>query len=158
MPCRVFFRSICILSAWILAAGLPASAVYAQSTLTGVVSDESGGAINGASITVRDASGVVAHTAITDANGTFSAPSLASGRYQIEAESPLFERARVVLDVSADRVPAPVRVTMKIAGLVERMVVTGRRVETRLSETHRRSKSSMRKTSSDRWRPTSPMS
>ena len=135
MPCRVFFRSICILSAWILAAGLPASAVYAQSTLTGVVSDESGGAINGASITVRDASGVVAHTAITDANGTFSAPSLASGRYQIEAESPLFERAGVVLDVSADRVPAPVRVTMKIAGLVERMVVTGRRVETRLSET-----------------------
>ena len=135
MSCRVSSRSIFALSTWILAAFLSASSVSAQSALTGVVNDESGGAIGGVSITVRDASGVVAQTATTDVNGTFSVPALAAGRYEIEAETSLFERARIALDVGHDRAIGPVRLTMKIAGLVESMVVTGRRVETRLSET-----------------------
>ena len=135
MPCRVSSQSIFTLSTWILIACLCASSVYAQSTLNGIVTDESGGAINGVAITVRDASGVVAQTTTTDANGAFSLPALPAGRYEVEAQSPLFERTRVVLDVSQDRAPGPVRLTMKIAGLVESMVVTGRRVETRLSET-----------------------
>ncbi len=135
MSCRVSSRSIFALSTWILAAFLSASSVSAQSALTGVVNDESGGAIGGVSITVRDASGVVAQTATTDVNGTFSVPALAAGRYEIEAETSLFERARIALDVGDDRAIGPVRLTMKIAGLVESMVVTGRRVETRLSET-----------------------
>lgn len=135
MPCRVSFQSIFILSTWLLAALLSASAVYAQAALTGLVRDESGGAIDGVRITVRDGSGAVVQTATTDANGAFSAPTLAPGRYEIEAESPLFERIRVAFDVSQNRAPDPVRLTMKIAGLVESMVITGRRVETRLSET-----------------------
>ena len=135
MPCHVSSRSIVIFSTWILAACVSVSAVYAQSALTGVVNDESGGAISGVSITVRAASGGVTQTATTDANGMFSVPARASGRYEIEAQSPLFERARVAIDLSQDRAPEPVRLTMKIAGLVESMVVTGRRVETRLSET-----------------------
>jgi vitamin B12 transporter len=135
MPSRVSFQSIFVLSTWILAASLSASSAYAQTALTGVVSDESGGAIGGVTIVVRDASGVVAQTATTDASGTFSLPGLATGRYEIDAESPLFERTRVAIDLTQDRAPGPVRLTMRIAGLVESMVVTGRRVETRLSET-----------------------
>ena len=135
MPRSVSSRSLVTLSIWMLAACLLASSAYAQSTLTGLVYDPSGGAISGVVITVRNASGAVAQTTTTDANGAFSLPALPVGRYEVEAESALFEPTRVAIDVSQDRPPDPVRLTMKIAGLVESMVVTGRRVETRLSET-----------------------
>ncbi len=135
MPCTRSVRSLLVSLSILFIACLAASPAHAQSALTGVVSDQSGGAIGGVSIVVRDVSGVATQTVITDVNGAFSVPALAPGRYEIEAESPLFERTRVVRDVHADRVPDPVRLTMKIAGLIESMVVTGRRVETRLSET-----------------------
>ena len=135
MPCCLPVRSILVSLAMLLAACLAASPAHAQSVLTGVVSDQSGGAISGVSVVVRDSSGAVTQTVMTDANGTFSVPGLAPGRYQLEAESPLFERARIAVDLSQERAAAPVRLTMTIAGLIESMVVTGRRVETRLSET-----------------------
>jgi len=80
MPCTLPFRSIYIVSLWILFACVAALPAHAQSALTGVVSDESGGAINAVTITVRDASGAVAQTTTTDANGAFSLPVLPPGR------------------------------------------------------------------------------
>jgi vitamin B12 transporter len=94
-----------------------------------------GGAVAGVAITVHDSSGATAHTGTTDAAGAFSLPALPPGRYEIEASSPLFERTRAIVDVNRDAAPAPVRLILKVAGLAESVVITGRRVETRLSET-----------------------
>jgi len=112
-----------------------AAPALAQSTLTGVVSDELGGAIAGAAITVRTSAGSPVASGVTTANGGFSLPAPAPGRYDVEAAMPLFDVARVSIDVPQNGDVAPVRLVMKVAGLVESMVVTGRRTETRLSET-----------------------
>jgi vitamin B12 transporter len=136
MSTRVWSRSIVTLAVWMVMAVLSPAWLSAQpSVVTGVVTDESGGAINAVSITVRNAAGSIAQTTTTDAIGAFSVSGLTPGRYAIEAESPLFARTEVTLDLSDGRAPSVVRLTMKIGGLVESMVVTGRRVETRLSET-----------------------
>jgi len=107
----------------------------AQSALTGAVSDELGGAIAGAAVTVRTTSGAVVATGVTVANGTFSVPAPAPGRYEVEAAMPLFQSTRVLIDVPQGGEVPPVTLVMNVAGLVESVVVTGRRTETRLSET-----------------------
>jgi vitamin B12 transporter len=107
----------------------------AQSLLSGVVTDELGGAIAGAAVTLRSASGVQVATAVTDAAGAFSLPSPPDGRYEIEASRPLFGSARVSIDVPHTSDAGPVRLVMRVAGLVENMVVTARRTEARLAET-----------------------
>ena len=71
----------------------------------------------------------------TAANGSFSLAPIAPGRYEVEAAMPLFESARVLIDVPQGGEVPPLRLVMDVAGLVESMVVTGRRTETRLAET-----------------------
>lgn len=128
-------RGVTIL-ACVLATAMSASSAWAQAALIGVVNDELGGAIAGAGVVVRNAAGATLHTVTTDAAGAFSLPALMPGRYVVEAAHPLFTRARVVINVtSAGGTPAQVRLTMTVAGIAENMVVTGRRMETRLSET-----------------------
>ena len=109
--------------------------VYAQGALTGSVRDELGGAIAGAAVTVRTATGSLVAAGVTDAAGAFSLPALTPGRYEVEAAMPLFASVRLLLDVPQGRDAPPVRLVMAVAGLVESMVVTGRRTEARLSET-----------------------
>ena len=109
--------------------------VYAQGALTGSVRDELGGAIAGAAVTVRTATGSTVAAGVTDAAGAFSLPALTPGRYEVEAAMPLFASVRLLLDVPQGRDAPPVRLVMAVAGLVESMVVTGRRTEARLSET-----------------------
>ena len=113
----------------------PALPVHGQTALTGSVSDELGGAIAGATVTVRSVAGSIVAAGVTDAAGTFSLPALTPGRYEVEAAMPLFASARQLLDVPQAGDAPPVRLVMVVAGLVESMVVTGRRTEARLSET-----------------------
>jgi vitamin B12 transporter len=113
----------------------PVLPAHAQSALTGAVSDELGGAIAGATVTVRTVAGSPVAVGVTDAAGAFSLPALPPGRYEVEAAMPLFARVRLLLDVPPGGEAPPVRLVMAVAGLVESMVVTGRRTEARLSET-----------------------
>jgi vitamin B12 transporter len=115
----------------------PASLASAQATLTGTVVDQSGGVIAGAAITVRAADGATAGAAINaaaDDSGAFSIASLPPGRYLVTVSHDLFEPAALAAEVGATGA-APLRITLRIAGLTQSTVVTGRRVETRLSET-----------------------
>ena len=116
----------------LLASAWPA---HAQGALTGVVSDELGGRISGASVTVRSPGGSIVATGVTGSDGSFSLPILAPGRYDVEAVMPLFNRARVSVDIPQGGDVRSLRLVMAIAGLSESMVVTGRRTESRLSET-----------------------
>jgi len=55
--------------------------------ITGTLTDESGAVIPNATITITNkATGVVARTATTDAQGYYSAPSLPAGDYEVRAE------------------------------------------------------------------------
>jgi vitamin B12 transporter len=114
-----------------LALAQPASA---QTTLTGVVVDQLGGAIAGASVEVRTSTAALPQRTTTDVGGSFSVSDLSPGGYEVTVRHDLFETAVTVVDVKDNGAPT-LRVTLAVAGVIESMVVTGRRSETRLSET-----------------------
>ena len=63
----------------------PASAQTALGTLRGVVIDEQGGALPGATVTARQADTNTGQTAVTSAEGQYFLPNLRPGRYEIAA-------------------------------------------------------------------------
>jgi hypothetical protein len=80
-----------VAAAWAVAVlfVLSTGAAYAQSaaaTLTGVVTDESGAAVPGASVTVRNTGTGASRRALTDAAGRYSLPSLDPGDYELRIE------------------------------------------------------------------------
>lgn len=117
--------------------GVRPAAAQTPASLRGLVVDQSGGAIVGAQVTVRGQAGAV-RVVSTDTAGEFSVSGLAAGRYDVEVQSPLFDVTRAVADVREGVAPALLRVALRVAGLSEALVVTGRRAEGRLSETPQR--------------------
>lgn len=103
--------------------------------IRGVVVDELGGAIVGAQITIRDAAGAPVRTMTADASGTFLLEGLPPGKYEVLAENTLFEPVRMNVVVNDDANEEVLRIRLKIAGLTDCVVVSGRRVESKLSET-----------------------
>lgn len=100
---------------------LMAQGQQSSGTLRGQVSDEFGGLIVGATVTVADQSGVE-KTTTTDAAGNYAFPSLPPGRYTVRATAPgfsIFENTDV--EVSAGRT-IPLDVTLPVA--VEQAEVT----------------------------------
>src|SRR5258707_15667834 len=92
------------------------TSVFAQAraTLRGVVSDEFGAAIVGATVTLTDASGA-AKTATTNADGAYTFNGLAPGKYKIHAIATGFA---VLTDAEADMAVVrrdPVNINLKIA-------------------------------------------
>src|SRR5258707_5252878 len=92
------------------------TSVFAQAraTLRGVISDEFGAAIVGATVTLTDASGA-AKTATTNADGAYAFSGLAPGKYKIQAIATGFA---VSTDADADMAVVrrdPVNINLKIA-------------------------------------------
>ena len=64
------------------------SVLFAQtSTLHGVVTDESGAVVPGATITLTNREGVT-NTTVTNSDGTYSIPAIAAGEYTAQASAP----------------------------------------------------------------------
>jgi vitamin B12 transporter len=103
--------------------------------LPGVVVDESGGAIAGARVTVSGADGALIETTSSDAAGAFALRDLAPGSYTVRIEMNLFAPATQRVTVPASGSAGPLRVVLEAGGFAESLVVTARRVETRLAET-----------------------
>ncbi len=84
----------------VLAAGLfvllgslgsfPLCAQQTAAPLAGTVLDQAGKTVQGATVTIKNDSGAVAQTLTTDAEGHFSAPDLAAGKYALETTAPGF--------------------------------------------------------------------
>jgi hypothetical protein len=105
-----------------------APAAYAQggatSTLSGTVTDTSGAVIPGASVLVKKADTGLTSEAVTNAEGQFTIPQLASGKYTVTVTLSGFKTATVNdVEVNAG-VPAGVSVKLEVGGIEEQVVVT----------------------------------
>ena len=73
--------------------------------ILGTVTDQSGGVISGATVTIIDKDRGVARTLTTDGAGEYNAPTLIPGTYLVRAEANGFkrlERQNVVLEVGKE--------------------------------------------------------
>jgi outer membrane receptor protein involved in Fe transport len=101
--------------------------VFGQSTaeIRGVVQDESGGVVPGATVTVINELTGLERTAISDDGGRFNVPRLPVGSYRVEAELQGFRKfvtPAFRLDVEDIR---QVTVVMVVGALAEAMTVAG---------------------------------
>jgi len=121
---------------WLCVSSLAISvAAQPLSVLSGVVVDQADARLPGARVTVRDAGGRVVHTSVTKDDGVFSLPHLPPGEHLVAVELPLFKTASMRVTVPAAGSPPALRIVLLAAGFSEDVVVTGRRVETRVIET-----------------------
>jgi hypothetical protein len=105
----------------------PASAQTALGTLRGVVIDEQGGALPGATVTARQADTNTGQTAVTSAEGQYFLPNLRPGRYEIAAELAGFGPTRQQLDLRVGQ-DLTVNFTLHVAGLSASVEVVARSV------------------------------
>ncbi len=141
MACTVIRRSyfrpsfvLFLLTFWLI---VPTASAQTRNALSvpGVVVDEVGGAIAGARVTASDINGTVVQTTTADAAGAFSLGGLAPGTYSVLVEMHLFSPITLRVTVPDSGSVSALRAVLKAGGFAESVVVTGRRVETRLSET-----------------------
>ena len=84
------------------------SALFAQGNagrVLGTITDQTGGAISGATVTITDIQRGTSRTLTTDEAGSYNAPNLIPGTYTVKAEDKGFksvERQNVVLDVGGE--------------------------------------------------------
>jgi hypothetical protein len=107
---------------WALAAGV-ASAQTVAGTLTGVVRDESGAVLTGATVSARNPATGVTRRDTTDAAGRYSLANLEPGGYELRVEASGFKtvvRSGVVLSVGGFAVAD---VTMSVGQMSEEVTV-----------------------------------
>jgi hypothetical protein len=115
---------------WLLAG--PVAAQPAVATLIGRVVDQQAAAAPGATVTIRQVATSTIWSATTDAEGRFTFPMLAPGRYDFEARLDGFGpwRTNLTLEVGQQRAldvvlnPATVRVDVVVTGDSDRPVTT----------------------------------
>jgi Carboxypeptidase regulatory-like domain len=77
----------------VLLAATPALAQFDRGQISGVIKDETGGVIPGATVTATQVSTQTQRTTVTDASGFYTFPNLPAGRYNISAELQGFKKA-----------------------------------------------------------------
>ena len=85
-------RTLVVLAALILVCSVSVAAQQARGTLRGLITDELGAAIVGASVTLTDATGVQ-KKATTNGEGVYSFTSLPFGSYKLQAIAPGFTQS-----------------------------------------------------------------
>ncbi|MPY87433.1 MAG: TonB-dependent receptor [Luteitalea sp.] len=114
---------------------LPPVAAQAGPAIAGTALDEAGAVLPGARVTVTDASGRLVRTTVTNGAGAFAIETLSPGTYTVVVELPLFAAASESVTVPVSGVAPTVRAVLEAGGFSERVVVSARRVETRVAET-----------------------
>jgi hypothetical protein len=109
----------------VFAFGAPAA--FAQggstSTLSGTVTDTTGAVIPGATVVVKRADTGLSSEAVTNAEGQFTVPQLAAGKYTVTVSLAGFKTANVN-DVELNAgVPAGITVKLEVGGIEETVVV-----------------------------------
>ena len=114
----------------------PAHAQVAQAELRGIVLDESGAALPGATVTAMHVDTGTARTTVTTTTGAFLMPALPVGRYRVEAALTGFStlvQENLVLAVGQSAI---VTFTLKVAAVQETVTVAAASplIETKKSE------------------------
>src|ERR1700738_5356107 len=84
---------------------LPAFSQGSYGRILGTVSDQSGGVVSGATVTVLDKDRGTTRTLTTDDAGVYNAPNLTAGNYTVRAEAKgfkVFERQNLVVEVGKE--------------------------------------------------------
>src|SRR6266699_3258148 len=105
--CVSLARALRVLAAVcaVLLAGVSACPQGSTGRILGVVTDQSGGNVAGASVTITDVARGVSQTLTTDSDGAYVAVNLLPGTYTVRAEFKgfkVFERKNVLLEVAKD--------------------------------------------------------
>jgi len=121
-PCRVLILAVG------LGIGLMPPAAFAQqgtAALQGAITDSSGGALPGATVTARNLDTGVPRVAVTDDAGRFRMVALPAGAYDVHAELSGFQsavRSSVRLPVGAE---ISVDLQLGLGGVAETVTVAG---------------------------------
>lgn len=91
-------------------------------SISGTIVDPSGAPVPNAKITLE---GAQSRTAVSDTSGAFRFAAVTPGNYEIVAKSEDFAPETVQVRV-ADRSPAPLRITLRLAGVRQEVTVTER--------------------------------
>ena len=109
-----------------LTAVLWAGTVFAQSALlVGTVTDETGGALPGVTVTATDLASGRKIVAVTDASGEYRLVNLPAGKYSLEAEIAGFSTGRVPEVELLVGQNATLSIKLRVATLEENVTVTG---------------------------------
>ena len=106
--------------------GMAAGAALAAQggvAVRGVVVDESGGAVAGATVRLSGST-APARTTTTDPAGAFTFDGVAPGTLDLEASQPSFVPASARVRVGADA-PGPIRLVLTVSAVREAVTVTG---------------------------------
>ena len=106
-----------------IAMAAPASA-QSTGTIQGNITDAQAGAVPGATITIRNVATGVERSLVSDAAGDYLAPSLAPGRYLIEARLTGFQNQEREVDVDVARTVV-VNIRLTVGVVAETVSVVG---------------------------------
>jgi hypothetical protein len=106
---------------------LAAVALYAQvsvtATLSGTVTDSTGGLVPGAAVVVRNSLTGAVYNVTTETNGEFSVPSLGTGKYDVSVKAQGFKAAQIA-NINLDAgVPVNIQVKLEIGAQTESITV-----------------------------------
>ena len=93
------------LSLGVLLVSVPLFSQGNQGRITGTITDQSGGVVAGATVTVKDVQRGVARTLTTGDSGEYNAPNLLPGTYSVRSEAKGFraiERQNILLEVGKE--------------------------------------------------------
>src|ERR1700731_2734244 len=101
------------------------SAQVTTGTISGIVQDQSGAAIAGVEVTVKNVDTGIARTLTSDPGGRYTAPDLPLGNYEVQAQHSGFQtevRSGITLTVGREAV---VNIALKVGQLSEKVTITG---------------------------------
>ena len=114
-----------IIAAFVCSTSVATAQEFGPVVRTGVVVDESGGAISDARFVVRSTHGAIVQNGITATDGTFEVRALPTRAYWLEVTAPRFAPRRLSLQIGLDS--EPLRVVLGVAPLQSEVTVTAER-------------------------------
>lgn len=126
LPLLVVFRVV------LTVLSLAGSSAWAQSVVSGRVTDPLGGAVGGATVTVTGGGQASPATATTASDGSFSIGGLAAGSYVVAVDAPGFQRWTRSVEVTGT--PTSLDVQLPVPGFSEAIAVAAPKLEEELPQ------------------------
>lgn len=118
------FRAVIILVLGFLCSQVPAFAQYDTGSIVGIVHDQSGAVVAGASVKVTNTKTGRVYEVTTGSEGNYEVPGLPAGPYQVEAQKAGFKVARVADIVLYATDSRSVNVVLPVGSASDQVTVT----------------------------------